>query len=136
LLTEAETLNRLTEQIVHAAIEVHKTLGPGLLESTYRICTAHELGLSGLHVSQEVPLPVIYKNVRLDAGYRLDMVVNDLVVVEFKSVADLLPIHEAQVISYLRLAGFKVGLLINFNVKILKNGIRRIVNNFPDAGRA
>ena len=129
--TEAERLNDLTDRIIHAAIEVHKVLGPGLLESTYRVCTAHELLLDHLQVAQEVPLPVIYKGVRLEAGYRLDMVVDDLVIVEFKSVETLLPIHEAQTISYLKLSGMKVGLLINFNVKVLKNGLHRIVNNFP-----
>ena len=134
--TEAEILNHLTDRIIHAAIEVHKTLGPGLLESTYRICTAHELIADRLKVMQEVSLPVIYKDVRLEAGYRLDMVVNDLVIVEFKSVDTLIPIHEAQVISYLKLSGLKVGLLINFNVRVLKNGIRRIVNNFPDEAKS
>ena len=128
---EAERLNSLTDRIIHAAIEVHKTLGPGLLESAYRVCTAHELLLDHLQVAQEVPLPVVYKGVRLEAGYRLDMVVDDLVIVEFKSVEMLTPIHEAQVISYLKLSSLKVGLLINFNVKILKYGLRRIVNNFP-----
>ncbi len=125
-------LNSLTLQIIQAAIEVHKTLGPGLLESTYRICTAHELMSANINVEQEVVLPVIYKGIRLEAGYRLDMVVNDLVIIEFKSVESLLPIHEAQVISYLKLSGLKVGLLINFNVRILKSGIRRLVNNFRD----
>ena len=133
--TEAEILNNLTARIIHAAIEVHKTLGPGLLESTYRVCTAHELMLDRMKVAQEVPLPVVYKGTSLDVGYRLDMVVSDLVIIEFKSVEALAPIHEAQIISYLKLSGLKVGLLINFNVKILKQGIRRIVNNFPDEGK-
>ncbi len=131
-MNEAEHLNSLTDRIIGAAIEVHKALGPGLLESTYRICTAHELSRNNLHVDQEVPLPVVYKGVKLDAGYRLDMVVNELVIVEFKSVDALSPVHEAQLLSYLKLSGLKVGLLINFNVKVLKNGLRRIVNNFPD----
>ncbi len=132
-MNEAEHLNSLTDKIIHAAIEVHKSLGPGLLESTYRVCTAHELTQDKFKVVQEVPLPVIYKGIKLDAGYRLDMVVNDLVIVEFKSVDTLLPIHQAQILSYLKLSGLKVGLLINFNVQVLKYGIRRIVNNFPDA---
>jgi GxxExxY protein len=133
--TEAELLNSLTDRIIHAAIEVHKILGPGLLESAYRVCTAHELILGDLKVAQEVPLPVVYKGVRLEAGYRLDMVVNDLVIVEFKSVDALLPIHDAQVLSYLKLSGLKVGLLINFNVRILKYGIRRLVINFPEPNK-
>ena len=128
---ESDILNDLTGRIINAAIGVHKVLGPGLLESAYRICTAHELLLNHLHVAEEVPLPVVYKGVHLDAGYRLDMVVEDLVIVEFKSVESLLPIHQAQVLSYLKLSGMKVGLLINFNGLVLKNGIRRIVNNFP-----
>ena len=131
-MTEAEILNDLTGKIIHAAIEVHKVLGPGLLESAYRICTAHELMLDNLQVAQEVPLPIVYKGVHLEAGYRLDMVVNDGVIVEFKSIEALGPIHEAQVISYLKHSGLKVGLLINFNVKVLRYGIRRIINNFPD----
>lgn len=130
-MSEAEKLNHLTDQIIHAAIDVHKVLGPGLLESAYRICTAYELSRIGLKVVQEISLPVVYKDVRLDAGYHLDMVVNDMVIVEFKAVDSLLPVHSAQLISYLKLSGIKVGLLINFNVKLLKNGLRRLVNNFP-----
>ena len=129
---EIENLNFITERIIHAAIEVHKVLGPGLLESAYQACTAFELVEEGLKVDQQKPLPVEYKGMHLDAGYRLDMVVNDSVIVEFKSIDSLAPIHEAQLLSYLRLSGLKVGLLINYNVKYLKYGIRRIVNNFPD----
>jgi GxxExxY protein len=129
--SEAEILNQLTDRIIRAAIEVHKALGPGLLESAYQVCVAHELGLDHLKVDQEVPLPVVYKGIRMDAGYRLDMVVEDKVIVEFKSVDALVPIHDAQVISYLKLSGLKVGLLMNFNVKVLKAGLRRLVNNFP-----
>jgi GxxExxY protein len=131
-MDEASYLNSLTERIIRAAIEVHKTLGPGLLESIYRTCTGYELLQDKLQIAQEVPLPVIYKGVRIDAGYRLDMIVNDVVVVEFKSVDALAPIHNAQLLSYLKLSGLKVGLLINFNVKVLKYGIHRIVNNFPE----
>ena len=131
-MNESENLNYLTGQIIHAAIEVHKALGPGLLESAYQACTAFELIQEGLKVDQQKSLPVEYKGVHLDAGYRLDMVVNDAVIVEFKSVDSLVPIHEAQLLSYLKLSGMKVGLLINFNVKVLKYGIKRIVNNFPD----
>jgi GxxExxY protein len=131
-MNESEKLNFLTERIIHAAIEVHKALGPGLLESAYQACTAFELIQDGFKVDQQKPLPIEYKGVHLDAGYRLDMVINDTVIVEFKSVDTFAPIHEAQLLSYLKLSGIKVGLLINFNVKYLKNGIRRIVNNFPD----
>jgi GxxExxY protein len=131
-MDEAAYLNSLTDRVIRAAIEVHKALGPGLLESTYRVCTGYELLQDKLKISQEVPLPVIYKGVRIDAGYRIDMVVNDVVIVEFKSVDALAPIHDAQLLSYLKLSGLKVGLLINFNVKVLKYGIRRIVNNFPE----
>jgi GxxExxY protein len=131
-MDEASYLNSLTERIIRAAIEVHKTLGPGLLESIYRTCTGYELLQDKLQIAQEVPLPVIYKGVRIDAGYRLDMIVNDVVVVEFKSVDALAPIHNAQLLSYLKLSGLKVGRLINFNVKVLKYGIHRIVNNFPE----
>jgi GxxExxY protein len=132
-MDEAAYLNSLTERIIRAAIDVHKALGPGLLESTYRTCTAYELIQDELRVAQEIPLPVIYKSVKLDAGYRLDMVVNDVVIVEFKSVDALAPIHDAQLLSYLKLSGLKVGLLINFNVKVLKYGIHRIVNNFSES---
>ena len=131
-MNEIEELNFLTGQIIHAAIEVHKVLGPGLLESAYQACTAFELVQMGLMVYQQKPLPVKYKEVHLDAGYRLDMVVNNAVIVEFKSVDSLAPIHEAQLLSYLKLSGIKVGLLINFNVRVLRYGIRRIVKNFPD----
>jgi GxxExxY protein len=132
MIDEGDDLNLITGKIIPAAIEVHKSLGPGLLESAYQARTAFELIQSGLKVEQQKPLPVIYKGMQLDAGYRLDMVINDAGIVELKSVASIEPIHEAQLLSYLKLSGLKVGLLINFNVKFLKNGIRRIVNNFPD----
>jgi GxxExxY protein len=133
---EAEYLNGLTEKIIHAAIEVHKALGPGLLESTYRTCTAYELIQAKLQIAQEVSLPIIYKGIKLDAGYRLDMIVNDAVIVKFKSVEALAPIHDAQLLSYLKLSGLKVGLLLNFNVKVLKYGIHRIVNHFPETQKS
>lgn len=128
----AEELNRLTEAIIQAAIEVHRTLGPGLLESAYEACLAFELAQRGLKVERQKPLPVVYKDVRLDCGYRLDLLVEDKVIVEIKAVDQLLPVHEAQLLSYLRLSGCRVGLLINFNVKVLRSGIRRLVNDFPD----
>jgi GxxExxY protein len=121
-------LNDITERIIGCAIKVHSTLGPGLLESTYEVCLAHELVKGGLKVQTQVALPVIYDGIKLDAGYRIDLLVEDEIIVELKAIEQLLPIHEAQVLSYLKLSGKKVGLLINFNVKLLKNGIRRLVN--------
>src|SRR5512136_2938025 len=109
-MNESEYLNSITDRIIHAAIEVHKALGPGLLESAYQACTAYELIQGGFKVDQQRPLPIQYKGVHVDAGYRLDMVVNDTVIVEFKSVDALAPIHEAQILSYLKLSGIKVGL--------------------------
>jgi len=128
-MIEQEELNRITEIIIGAAIEVHRALGPGLLESTYESCLVFEIAdRHGLKVEQQKPLQVIYRGVSLDCGYRLDLFVNDMVIVELKSVDKLLPIHEAQMLSYLKLSGSKVGLLINFNVKLLKDGIKRVVN--------
>jgi len=123
-----EELNKITEAIIGAAIDVHRALGPGLLESAYQACLAFELVERGYKVEQQKPLPLVYKNVHLDCGYRLDLFVNDAVIVETKAVDELAPIHEAQLLSYLRLSGCKVGLLINFNVKLLKYGIKRLVN--------
>ncbi|RKY64328.1 MAG: GxxExxY protein, partial [Candidatus Latescibacterota bacterium] len=131
-MTEKERLNWITENIIGAAIEVHRALGPGLLESAYEKCLAFELVQRGLKVEQQKPLPVVYRGVKLDCGYRLDLLVEEEVIVEVKAVDRLAPIHQAQLLSYLRLSGCKVGLLINFNVKVLKSGIRRIVNDFPD----
>ncbi|MGB9872512.1 MAG: GxxExxY protein, partial [Anaerolineae bacterium] len=131
-MTEADRLDRITEAIIGAAIEVHRALGPGLLESAYEACLAFELAQQGLKVEQQKPLPVIYKEVRLDCGYRLDLLVEGAVIVEIKAVDHLAPIHQAQLLSYLKLSGCKVGLLINFNVQVLKEGIKRVVNNFPE----
>ena len=121
-------LNEITEAIIGAAIEVHRALGPGLLESAYVTCLVYELRERGFKVLQEVPLPLVYKEVKLDCGYRLDLLVNDAVIVEVKSVESLAPIHEAQLLSYLKLADCKIGLLINFNVKMLKYGVKRLAN--------
>ena len=132
-MSDKDKLDQVTGRIIGAAIEVHKTLGPGLLESAYEACLAYELRQLGHKVEQQKPLPVIYKEVKLDCGYRLDLVVDDAVIVEIKAIEQLAPIHDAQVISYLRLADKRVGLLINFHVSLLKNGIKRIVNNFPDS---
>ena len=126
------TLNEITDKIIGAAINIHRELGPGLLESTYEACMVYDLTEIGLKVVQQKLLPVVYKGVKLECGYRIDLFIEDKIIVELKSVEKILPIHEAQLLSYLKLSGCKVGLLINFNVKILKNGIQKIVNNFPD----
>jgi len=135
-MTERESLNRITEKIIGAAIEVHRALGPGLLESAYEACLVFELIERGLEVEQQKPLPVVYRDVKLDCAYRLDLLVEEKVIVEIKAVDRLAPIHQAQMLSYLKLSGCKVGLLINFNVKMLKDGVRRIVNDFPDTLRS
>ena len=132
-MNETEALNRITEEIIGAAIEVHRAVGPGLLESAYEVRMVFELRERGLRVEQQKPLPVVYKSVKLDCGYRLDLVVESRVIVEIKAVEKLNSIHEAQLLSYLRLHGRKLGLLINFHVPLLKNGVRRIVNEFPDS---
>ncbi len=118
-------INRLTEGIIGAAIDVHRALGPGLLESTYLACLKFELESRGFEVKKELALPIVYKGVKLDCGYRIDLLVNDTVLLELKSVDELAPIHEAQILSYLKLSGFPVGLLINFNVRLLTQGIKR-----------
>jgi GxxExxY protein len=114
---------------------VHRALGPGLLESAYEACLAFELAERGPEAEQQKPLPVVYREVRLDCGYRLDLLVERKVIVEIKSVDRLAPIHQAQLLSYLKLSGLRIGLLINFNVKVLKDGIHRVVNEFPDSLR-
>ncbi len=114
--------------VVDSAIKVHSALGPGLLESAYRACLAHELEMRGLDVSQEKPLPIRYKGAEISVGYRIDLVLNQKVIVELKAVERLLPIHTAQLLSYLKLSGCKLGFLINFNVLHLKDGIKRVVN--------
>lgn len=118
----------LTGAIIGAAIEVHRSLGPGLLESAYEACLLYELQLRGLIVEQQKPLPIFYKDVMLDCGYRLDLVVEGKVIVEIKSVAAIEPIHNAQLLSYLKLSGCKRGLLINFNVKKLVDGVHRMIS--------
>ena len=120
-------INDLTGQIIGAAIEVHKALGPGLLESVYEECLCHEFGLRQIRYKRQQALPVTYKGVRLDCGYRIDLLVEDLVILELKSVEHTEPIHDAQLLTYLKLTGFKLGLLINFNVPVLKQGIRRFI---------
>lgn len=120
--------NALSKEIIGAAIEVHSILGPGLLESAYVASLCHELSLRGLMVSREVPLSAHYKDIQLETVYRLDLVVDDLVIVEVKTVEAIRPVHQAQLLTYLKVTNLWLGLLINFNVQILKNGIKRMVN--------
>ena len=120
-------VNKTTEAIIGAAIEVHRHLGPGLLESAYEECLCEELTLRKIPFNRQFPLPVSYKGKKLDCGYRIDLLVNDEVVVELKTVEKLLPIHEAQTLTYMKLGGWHVGLLLNFNVPVLKYGIKRLV---------
>ncbi|MGB9593741.1 MAG: GxxExxY protein [Anaerolineae bacterium] len=126
-------VNRITEAIIGAAIEVHRALGPGLLESAYEECLCRELSLRKIPFERQYPLPLEYKGLQLDCGYRLDLLVGNAVVVELKAVEELLPIHTAQVLTYLRLGGWRVGLLINFNVPVLKHGIRRLALGFRES---
>ena len=126
------TDNQLTHEIIGAAIDVHKQLGPGLLESAYEACLAHELALRNLRFEKQKPMPVVYKDQKLECGYRLDFLVEGKVVVELKAVETLAPIHDAIVLTYLRLSGCKIGLLINFHTRILKDGIKRIVLNYEE----
>ncbi|AHW59448.1 GxxExxY protein [Draconibacterium orientale] len=121
--------NDLSYKTIGAAIEIHKIIGPGLLESAYDNALAFELREIGLEVKQQVPMPFVYKEVKQDVGYRIDLVINDKILVEVKSVATLAPVHYAQTLTYLKLSGLKLGLLINFNTSVLKDGIHRIVNN-------
>jgi GxxExxY protein len=122
------TLNETTEKIIGASIEVHRVLGPGLLESTYEACLYYELKQQGLWLEKQVALPVEYKEVELEIGYRLDLLVENRVIVELKSVSELLPIHTAQLLTYLKLSDRRLGLLINFNVAKLTDGVKRIAN--------
>ena len=124
--------NRITSAIIGASINLHKNLGPGLLESVYEMALAFELEELGFSVRQQVPMPFVYKGNKLEVGYRIDMIVDDKVLLEIKSVENLNPVHFAQTLTYLKLSQFKVGLLVNFNVKLLKDGLHRVVNNFSD----
>jgi GxxExxY protein len=126
---ESQKINRITEKIIGCAIEVHRNLGPRLLESAYEKCLCYELTQAGFGYKQQLPLPVIYKGINLECGYRMDVVVEDLVIVEIKAIERILPVHEAQLLSYLKLYNKKVGLLMNFHVPMLKSGLKRIVNN-------
>ena len=118
--------NALTNLVIGAAIEVHRALGPGLLESAYEACLCHELGQRQIHFQRQLELPVAYKNISLDCGYRINVIVEKQLMLELKALEKLLPVHEAQLLTYLKLAQLRTGLLLNFNVPVLKNGIRRI----------
>ncbi len=120
-------INYFTGEIIGAAIEIHKALGPGLLESAYEECLCHEFALRQLHFKRQQAIPLEYKGAKLDCGYRIDLLIEDLVILELKSVEKLLPIHEAQLLTYLKLTDFNVGLLINFNVPVLRDGIKRLI---------
>jgi GxxExxY protein len=123
----AMTANEVSHQIIKAALKVHSALGPGLLEKAYRVCLAHELRKNGFRVQTEVEMPLVYDGVQMETGYRMDMLVNDLVIVELKSVEEISRIHLAQTLSYMKLSKKQLGLIINFNVPHLKDGIKRAV---------
>lgn len=122
-----ERPNQITEAIIGAAIEVHKVLGPGLLESTYELCLCRELSERNIGFQTQVALPVEYKGIRLEAGYRLDILVEQQVIVEIKCVDELLPVHQAQLLTYMKLSDYPLGLLVNFNVPVLKQGLKRMI---------
>ena len=126
-IASAMSAHDVSHQVIKAALKVHSALGPGLLESAYKACLAHELRKSGFKVELEVPLPVIYDGMKLDVGYRIDMLVNDLVIVELKAVEGITNVHKAQLLSYMKLSRKQLGLIINFNVTHLKDGIKRLV---------
>jgi GxxExxY protein len=125
--------NEITEKVIGAAIEVHRLLGPGLLESAYEECLCYELSQLGVPFQRQVQVPVAYKGLKLDCGFKLDLLVGDAVIVELKAVDDLLPVHKAQLLTYLKASRKRVGLLINFNVPVLKNGLKRMVNHHIEA---
>lgn len=120
-------INQITEKIIGCAIEVHKRLGPGLLESAYEECLAYELNSIGLNINRQVAVPVVYKDIKLECGYRIDVLVENSVIIELKSIEAFAPVHEAQILTYMKFANKTIGLLINFNVTLLKNGIKRYV---------
>jgi len=125
-----QSINSLSRIVLDAAMTVHSALGPGLLESAYEHCLLYELGKRGIHAATQVELPIIYDNHQIEAGYRIDMLVEDVIIVELKTVEKFLPVHKAQLLSYLKLADKKLGLLMNFHVSHFRNGIKRMVNDF------
>jgi GxxExxY protein len=130
--TTAQALNAITRRIIGAAIAVHREMGPGLLESTYRACLAHELPLGGLPLRSEVPIPVVYRNLHLPCGYRADLLVDEQVIVEVKAVEVMTPVHKRQLHTYIQLADCRVGLLLNFGAASMRQGIYRAVYRFPE----
>lgn len=126
--TETQRINQLTEKVIGQCIEVHRGLGPGLLESAYERCLCFELSIAGLKFERQVRLPVVYKDIKLECGYVMDIVVENILVLELKAVERLMPVHEAQLLSYLKLANKPIGLLLNFHVPVMKDGIKRIRN--------
>ena len=132
LREEEEMMNDLSERIIGAAIEVHRVLGPGLLESTYERCLVHELMLQGIRAERQKKQPIYYKGLELDEGYRIDVLVEGKIILELKVVDHLNDVHTAQLLTYLKLSGCTLGYLINFNVRLLKDGIKRIVNEHPE----
>jgi GxxExxY protein len=131
----AAQLNRITDTIIAGAIRIHRTFGSGLLESAYGACLCHDLVKAGLRVERQKRLPLVYDGLKLDCAYRADIVVDDLVLVEVKALETVLPAHRRQINTYMRLGDYRVGLLLNFGAPMMKQGIERIVNRFPDAGR-
>jgi GxxExxY protein len=125
-------LNRISGEVVDAAVAIHSELGPGLLESVYEVTLAHELRQRGFRIDRQVPVPIEYRGIRFDEGYRLDIVVNDLVIVEVKSIEGVSPVHKKQLLTYLRLTRRPLGLLLNFNVNLMKEGISRVANGIED----
>ena len=125
-------INQLSSKIIGAAIEVHKVLGPGLLESAYEKCLCHELKLRGLSFDNQKPLPLVFKGEKLDCGYRLDIVVDNAIILELKSCEKIEPIHKAQLLTYLKISGLPLGLVLNFKVPVMRDGIVRIVNNLEE----
>ncbi len=123
-------IDRIAKEVVDAAFKVHSSLGPGLLESAYEACLAHELTKRGYRVERQKPQPVIYEGLEIEVGYRLDLIVENLIIIELKAVEQLAPIHQAQLLTYLKLSNKQIGFLINFNVPLIKDGIRRIANHF------
>ena len=123
------TENQISRIVIGKAIEIHRSLGPGLLESAYRECLAYELLNEGLKIEKEKPMPIIYKDIKLNHGYRLDLLVENTLVIELKAVDTIIDVHSAQILTYIKLGGYKLGLLINFNVILLKDGVRRFVNH-------
>lgn len=132
VMSTAQKLNALTDRIIGAAIQVHREIGPGLLESAYQHCLQHLLAISGLRAEPEYPVPLHFHGLQLDTAYRLDLLVENKVIVEVKAIERFAPIHAAQMLTYLRLTGCTVGLLINFNVPVLIQGIKRVVRDFPE----